>query len=111
MPVKHTTHPKDEHQIHEAPTFSCGEVFAEGFKFPLIPIVAEPRDDVGPDTIQKDRIPDYCLNIEWHGFVRANGWVEVVGAELFRAAFCFMPNKRQQNYSAYRSGLLARCFC
>ena len=87
MPVKHTTHPKDEHQIHEAPTFSCGEVFAEGFKFPLIPIVAEPRDDVGPDTIQKDRIPDYCLNIEWHGLVAAIGCVEVAPGELFQAAF------------------------
>ena len=60
-------------------------MFAEGFKFSPIPIVAEPRDDVGPDTIQKDRIPDCCFEIEGHGFVRANGWVEVVGGELFRA--------------------------
>ena len=64
MPVKHTTHPKDEHQIHEAPAFGCREVFVEGLEFFPIPIVAEPRNDVGPDTIQKDRIPDYCLNIE-----------------------------------------------
>ena len=110
MPIKHTAHPKDEYQIHEAPAFGCREVFVEGLEFFPIPIIAEPRDDVGPDTVQKDRIPDYCFKIEGHGFVRANGWVEVVGGELFQAAFCFMPNKRQQNYFGGWSGLLERCF-
>ena len=66
-------------------------MFAEGFKFSPIPIVAEPRDDVGPDTIQKDRIPDYCLNIEWHGLVAAIGCVEVATDELFQAAFHLRP--------------------
>ena len=88
MPIKHTAHPNDENQIYEAPAFGCREVFVEGLEFFPIPIVAEPRDDVGPDTIQKDRIPDYCLNIEWHGLVAAIGCVEVAPGELFRAAVC-----------------------
>ena len=85
--IEHTAHPEDEYQVYEAPAFGCREVFVEDLEFPLIPIVAEPRDDVGPDTIQKDRIPDYCLNIEWHGLVAAIGCVEVALGELFQAAF------------------------
>ena len=91
MPIKRIAHPKDENQIYEAPAFGCWEVFVEGLEFFLIPIVAEPRDDVGSDTIQKDRIPDYCLNIEWHGLVTANGFVEVAPGELFQAAFHLRP--------------------
>ena len=63
----------------------------EGLEFFPIPIVEEPRDDVGPDTIQKDRIPDYCLNIEWHGLDAAIGSVEVAPGELFQAAFHLRP--------------------
>ena len=86
-PIKYTSYPEDECQIYEAPAFGCREVFVEGLEFFPIPIVVEPRDDVGPDTIQKDRIPDYCLNIEWHGIVAAIGCVEVAPGELFQAAF------------------------
>ncbi len=75
MPIKHTAHPKDEHQIYEAPSLGCGEVFAEGFKFFPIPIVAEPRNDIGPDTIQENSIPNYCLKIKGHGLIKANGWI------------------------------------
>jgi hypothetical protein len=50
-------------------------VFAEGFKFPPIPIVAEPRNDIGPDTIQENSIPNYCLKIKGHGLIKANGWI------------------------------------
>ena len=66
-------------------------MFAEGLKFLPIPIVAEPRDDVGADTIQKNRIPDYRLNIKWHGLVAAIGCVEVGLGELFQAAFHLRP--------------------
>ena len=62
-------------------------MFVEGLEFFPIPIVEEPRDDIGPDTVQKDRIPDCCLNIEWHGIVAAIGCVEVAPGELFLAAF------------------------
>ena len=85
--IEHAAHPEDEYQVYEAPALGCREVFVEGLEFCPIPIVEEPRDDVGPDTIQKDRIPDYCLNIEWHGLVAANGCVEVAPGELFQAAF------------------------
>ena len=83
MPIKHTAHPKDENQIYEAPAFGCWEVFVEGLEFFLIPIVAEPRDDVGSDTIQKDRIPYYCLNVECHGLVTVNGCFELPVGKLF----------------------------
>ena len=69
-------------------------MFAEGFKFFPIPIVAEPRNDIGSDTIQKDRIPDYCLEIKGHGFIRANGWIEFVGGELFQAASCLIKDNK-----------------
>ena len=62
--IEHTAHPEDERQIHEAPCLGGGEVVVEGPKFSPIPIGEEPRDDVGPDTVQKDRMPDYGLNIE-----------------------------------------------
>ena len=70
MPIKHTAHPKDEYQIYEAPSLGCGEVSMDDLEFFPIPIGEEPRDDVGPDTIQKDRIPDRCLNIEGHALSR-----------------------------------------
>ena len=70
MPIKHTAHPKDEHQIYEAPSLGCGEVSMDDLEFFPIPIGEEPRDDVGPDTVQKDRIPDRCLNIEGHALSR-----------------------------------------
>ena len=70
MPIKHTAHPEDERQIHEAPCLGGGEVSMEGLEFSPIPIGEEPRDDVGPDTVQKDRIPDRCLNIEGHALSR-----------------------------------------
>ena len=70
MPIKHTAHPKDERQIYEAPSLGCGEVSVDGLEFFPIPIVEEPRDDVGPDTVQKDRIPDRRLNVEGHALSR-----------------------------------------
>ena len=70
MPIKHTAHPEDEYQVYEAPSLGCGEVFVEGLKFSLIPIGEEPRDDVGPDAVQKNRVPDRCLNIEGHALSR-----------------------------------------
>jgi len=42
----------------------------DGLEFFPIPIVEEPRDDVGPDTVQKDRIPDRRLNVEGHALSR-----------------------------------------
>ena len=59
----------------------------EGLKFFLIPIVAEPRDNVGCDTVHEDPVPDYCFKIKWHGHVTVIGFVEVALYELFRAAF------------------------
>ena len=70
MPIKHTAHPKGECQIYEAPSLGCGEVSMDGLEFSPIPIGEEPRDDVGSDTVQKDRIPDRCLNIEGHALSR-----------------------------------------
>ena len=70
MPKKYTAHPEDERQIHEAPCLGGGEVFVEGLKLSLIPIGEEPRDDVGPDAVQKNCVPDRCLNVEGHALSR-----------------------------------------